>query len=117
MRWDAPDGPRLGGATGPDFSTRVRIPKVPGGLYTLIVLERQQDGSIGNAASAPFEVTDGERAGEGRGPAGGNGPSSGSRPAGSSEPSWPALAAGGFALVLLGALGGALLRRLGPRRT
>lgn len=57
VRWSSPDGPKLASATGPNFSVSVTIPDVPVGLYGLYVISRLRDGSIGNAASAAFQVT------------------------------------------------------------
>lgn len=121
LRWNAPDGPRLGSARGPNFSAKVTIPKVRDGLYTLIALERQQDGSIGNAGSAPFEVT---ASGEAR-PSPGRATGTGDRPRTESLPSsqrswdppWLALAVAGIALIALGALGGALVPRFRRHET
>jgi len=120
IRWNAPDGPRLGAAQGPNFSIKVTIPKVPDGLYTLIAVERQENGSIGNTGSAPFDVSTRRKAGAVAVPGGGAGPRTESLPSSSqrsSGPSWLALVAGGAALVLLGALGAVLITRLLSHRT
>lgn len=121
LRWNSPDGPRLGTARGPNFSMKVTIPKVRDGLYTLIALERQQDGSIGNAGSTPFEVTassevrpsDGRTTGTADRPRTEQPPSSQR----SWDPPWLALAAAGTALVALGALGTALMTRFRRHQT
>lgn len=121
VRWNAADGPRLGAARGPNFSVSVTIPKAPEGLHTLIAVERQQDGSIGNTGSAPFDVTargeapsrSGSATGRGDGPRTESAPSSER----SSDPSWVALAAAGAVLLAIGALGGALMTRVGRRPT
>ncbi|MDQ3825084.1 MAG: hypothetical protein M3325_04810, partial [Actinomycetota bacterium] len=47
VRWNSVDGPKLADAVGPSFSTDVTVPDVPDGLYTIIVLERRPDGSVG----------------------------------------------------------------------
>lgn len=57
IRWNAVDGARLGDGTGPSFSTLIHIPDVPAGLYSIVVLERQPDGSVGSTGRAAFEVT------------------------------------------------------------
>lgn len=113
LRWNAPGGLRLGTARGPEFSIKVVIPNVADGLYTLIAIERQQDGSIGNTGSAPFAVT--ARRDAGLGSTAGDGRSIESLPSSpqrSSGPSWVAIVAGGAALVLLGALGAVAATRL-----
>ncbi len=56
IRWNAPDGPLLGTATGPAFSVPITIPDVPRGLYTLVVIERQPDGGLGSSGTAAVAV-------------------------------------------------------------
>lgn len=113
IRWNAPNGPRLAAAHGPNFSAKVTIPNAPAGLHTLIVLERQQDGSIGNAGSTPFDVTGRDETGSS--PATGTDAQPMAEPVPSSErswgPRWLAPAAAGIALVLVGALGGVMVTR------
>lgn len=113
IRWNALDGPRLGTAHGPNFSIKVTIPKVPDGLYTLIAVERQQNGSIGNTSSVPFGVS---AHGEASASIGQDTGTTASRRH-SSSPSAVALVAGGAALVLLGAAGAVLLTRWRRPRT
>lgn len=121
IRWNAPNGPRLGAARGPNFSVEVTIPKTPPGLYTVIAVERQQDGSIGNTGSTVFDVI---ARGETR-PDVGPRTAAGDRPRPDAIPSsqqawgsrWLAPAAAGTALVLLGALGGVLMTRSRRRST
>lgn len=57
IRWNGVDGERLGDGTGPAFLAAVTIPDVPAGLYSIVVLERQADGSVGSTGRASFEVT------------------------------------------------------------
>lgn len=57
VRWNAPDGPRLATAVGPDFSVPVTIPAADEGLHAIVVLSRAPNGSLGNASSAAFQVT------------------------------------------------------------
>lgn len=104
IRWNALDGPRLASATGPDFSVPVTIPEAPDGLYSVVVLSRAQDGSIGSAGSTPFQVISPGSGGPGTNPS----PSKTSSP--SSRSSVPALLTGG-ALVVVGALIGAVASR------
>jgi len=59
IRWNALDGPELGTGTGPRFSQTVTIPTVADGLYSVLVLERKPDGSVGSTARAAFLVTPG----------------------------------------------------------
>lgn len=117
IRWDASDGPVLGRANGPSFSAKVTIPEATEGLHAIVVLGRSPDGSIGNAATAAFQVA----------PAGGEGPAA--APAAAPADDAGSLgdegddgdsvdagavalgAAGGAGLVLVGGLGGAALRR------
>lgn len=121
VRWNAADGPRLGAARGPNFSVTVTIPKAPEGLHTLIAVERQQDGSIGNTGSAPFDVTARGEAQSSPGLATGRGDGPGTESPPSSErsldPPWVALAAAGIALLAIGALGGTLITRVRRRPT
>lgn len=115
IRWNAPDGKVLATATGPNFSAPLTIPDAPEGLYALVVLSRQADGSVGNTATASFQV--GGSAGPGGQPA--ESPFAGGRPeskppkAPSASPSRLAMAVVVLAALALGALGGA---RLGPGR-
>lgn len=114
IRWNGVDGQRLGDGTGPVFSTAVTIPEAPPGLYSIVVLERQADGSLGSTGRASFEVTgpDGQSstaisesaasttiASHDEGP--------------SSDPAPVVLITAGAGLLVLGALGGSLLRRRG----
>lgn len=56
LRWNGLDGPLLGSGTGGSFTVPITIPDVPDGLYTLVALERRQDGSVGGVARAPFQL-------------------------------------------------------------
>ncbi|HET7487541.1 MAG TPA: hypothetical protein VFJ85_06385 [Acidimicrobiales bacterium] len=56
IRWNTFDGPVLGHVTGPQFSQPVTIPAVAPGLYTILVLERIADGTIGSTARTAFQV-------------------------------------------------------------
>ncbi len=57
LRWNSADGPELGKTAGPDFSASATIPQVPDGLYSVVVLTRDQNQVITNAATTPFLVT------------------------------------------------------------
>jgi hypothetical protein len=108
VRWNASDGPRLATASGPDFSVSVTIPTTETGLYSIVVLSRAPDGSVGNAGSAAFQVT---RPGDAQGaiPSAAAAPNPGR--AGSSSLPGVVLAVGGVVLLVLGGLVGAYLSR------
>lgn len=59
VRWNQTDGPLLGSANGPDFSTVVTVPHVADGLYQVVVVSRQPNAALGSSASAPFLVSAG----------------------------------------------------------
>lgn len=111
IRFNGVSGPLLETADGEQFRAKVRVPRAPAGLYTLVALTRDQSGSVSGMASAPLEIA-----------AGPPGLSPGAaRPRRTRDASsgklGPALAAaGGFGLLLLGGLTGALLARRRPRR-
>jgi len=108
IRFNGLSGPLLKSASGQQFKVKVRVPRVPAGLYTLVGLERDQSGGVSGTASTAIEVA-----------AGPDGPAPSPPPARlpkasdtSSEGVSPALAAGGgFGLLLLGGLTGALIAR------
>ena len=108
VRWNASDGPRLATTTGPDFAVPVTIPTAEAGLYSIVVLSRAPDGSVGNAGSAAFEVT---RPGDTQGaiPSAAAAPNPGR--AGSSSLPGMVLALGGVVLLVLGGVVGAYLSR------
>lgn len=106
VRWNASDGPRLATTTGPDFSVPVTIPTAAAGLYSIVVLSRAPDGSVGNAGSAAFEVT---RPGDSQGAIPSAAPNPGR--AGSSSLPGMVLAMSGVVLLVLGGVVGAYLSR------
>ena len=116
IRWNGIDGPRLADGTGPSFSTAVTIPEVPPGLYSIVVIERQPDGSVGSTGRASFQVTqpDGQAL-----PRTGDGAvrttDASARGRSSPDPVPVALISGGAGL-LLGAVGGAQLAHRRRRR-
>lgn len=57
VRWNTLDGTTMGTATGPSFSSSVKIPPAGPGLYIVLVLSRQPDGSVADIVRTPFEVT------------------------------------------------------------
>lgn len=114
IRWNGVDGQRLGDGTGPVFSAVVTIPEVPPGLYSIVVIERQADGSVGSTGRAAFQVTGPEPQSS---PSSANGAVNNaitSHPGDSPGQSPVALLTVGAGLVALGGLGGALL--FGRRR-
>jgi len=107
VRWNAVDGPSLATATGPDFSVPITIPASPDGLYSVVVLGRRADGSVGPSASAPFLVTS-----PGASPALLPRPKTAvTQPSTSESLSVPVAAAGGVGLLVVGAVVGALVTR------
>jgi hypothetical protein len=105
VRWNSLDGPRLGTAMGPDFSVEVMVPEAPHGLYQVIAISRSEDGSIAEAATAAFLVTETSGADAGTGELSATPRSSGEAPPRQGFPIalW-ALSAliGGFAGILVG---------------
>lgn len=101
VRWNASDGPRLATAVGPDFSVAITIPDAEEGLHAVVVLSRAPNGALGNASSAPFQVTGSGGSQSTGGIAAPSGGSSVAEPA--SGPSWLLLA------VIAGTAAGALL--------
>jgi hypothetical protein len=60
LRWNAIDGPLLAKAPGPSFTTTMTIPKAADGIYTIIAVPRDPDGTVLNSvASAIIEVING----------------------------------------------------------
>lgn len=108
IRWNALDGPQLAAGVGPNLSQPITIPPAPDGLYTVLVLERRPDGSVGSTGRAAFLIG-AAPAGTGAGSGGaGINPTSTRR---SSPLGYPLVAAGGLGLVALGAAGGAVAAR------
>lgn len=58
VRWNALDGPQLGGAEGPEFSTSFLVPEAPPGLYVVVALSRDRNGTVSSRATSSFEVPD-----------------------------------------------------------
>lgn len=57
IRWNSPAGPLLGTAPGPNFSTTVTVPAdATPGVYYVVALARNADGTIAGKGSASFEV-------------------------------------------------------------
>lgn len=116
VRWNGLNGPQLGTGEGPEFSTQVKVPDVPAGLYTVVVVVRGGDGEVVRKAAAPFQVT---------GPG-----SEGTQPAGESferdgddDESLPLAQIAGFGLsglglaALCGILGGWIFSRRMSRKS
>ena len=120
VRWNALDGTLLGRGSGPNFSIPVTIPDAPDGVYVIVALTREANGSVGVKAAAEFQV--GSAAAGGAplsSPPGAQQPDSTD---GSSERQGVLSTIGIAALVLgclvAGGLGGALVsRRRGTDRT
>lgn len=112
IRWNSSDGPLLGKATGPDFSTPITVPDAPKGLYNVIALSRDTVGGIGSAASTPFQVTAPDRSGEGSEASASETSSGKPEPRRRKSDGSPGLAVlGGGLLLVLGAVIGALSSR------
>lgn len=119
IRWNGTDGPLLAKATGPAFSTPMKVPDAEPGLYAVVVLERTRSGSVGSTARASFLVT-GPDSDPGTGSAApgrpGAPPETVASPPGDSSadddgvPIGVALAAGG-GLAVLGGIGGVTIGR------
>lgn len=56
IRWNTPDGPIVGAAMGPDFSTTFTVPEVSPGIYYVVALQKGPDGSVIGKASDTFEL-------------------------------------------------------------
>lgn len=118
LRFNGVSGPLLTTASGERFKAKVRVPRARGGLYTLVALTRDQSGGVSGIASAPLEIAaaGGDRRGDSSARPGTAGSGSGQTDDTSSDGVRPALAAGGgFTLLVLGGLTGALLARRPPR--
>ena len=115
VRWNAPDGALLGSAIGPNFSLPVMIPRVPDGLYSVVVISREPGGGIGNTGTAAFQVASASPSPrDPGGPAGTSvtsTPKPGSRSWALSVVRW---AGGAAALVFAGVLVGAWISRRSP---
>lgn len=122
VRWNSLDGPQLAGATGPNFSTKAKIPDAPAGLYTLVVLSRAPDASVTVKAAASFEVVlpAGARSGAATPPPSRRAPAgTSSSPGGGASSRGPAgavLALAGVGLLGVGGLAGARVGRRRPAR-
>lgn len=57
IRWNDPEGPLLAKVTGRSFAVPVKIPDVPEGLYTLMVIGRLTDGTVSGTGRASVLVT------------------------------------------------------------
>lgn len=118
IRFNGVSGPLLSSPSGERFKAKVKVPRAPGGLYTLVALNRDQSGGVSGMASAPLEIAaaGGERRGDSSARPGTAGSGSGQADDGSPDGVSPALAAGGgLTLIALGALTGALLASRRPR--
>lgn len=104
IRWNTADGPLLATADQADFDRTVIVPEVPPGLYAILVLSRGNDGVLGNASRATFQVVDeqGDQVTEGTS-ALGAGHDGGSETVDSQGPSLPLL--GALLVAALGLLG------------
>ena len=117
VRWNATDGPLLAKGIGsPNLSVKAKVPDVPEGLYTIVVVMREPGGADGSTGRAAFLVTGSQ------GP-GGNAPEApaGSDAKGRSEPTGTRLnpagiVGGGAFLLVAGGAGGAWLTRRSARR-
>lgn len=56
IRWNSPEGPIVGGAMGPDFSTSFAAPQAEPGIYYVVAIQTAPDGTI-MKASDTFELT------------------------------------------------------------
>lgn len=56
LRWNALDGALLGRGSGPNFSIPVTIPDAPDGVYVIVALTREANGSVGVKAAAEFQI-------------------------------------------------------------
>lgn len=113
IRWNGPEGPLLAKASGRTFSVPVKVPDVPEGLYTLMVIGRLVDGTVSGTGRASFLVTGAD--GSVSGAAATASPSANVSSGTSSSDVSPGLVAGGAGLLGLGtAAGVALSRRTRP---
>ncbi|MFN2569229.1 MAG: IPT/TIG domain-containing protein [Candidatus Dormibacteria bacterium] len=71
IRWNSVDGPSLGTARGPNFSTTVTVPPSSPAGYAIVAFQRDALGGLGPVARAPFQVT-GDAAGSPGGSAAGS---------------------------------------------
>lgn len=56
IRWNGVDAEMLAEATGPSFTTEIRVPHHPDGLYTLLAVVRGRQGEVLDTARTPFLV-------------------------------------------------------------
>jgi len=115
IRFNGIEGPRLATASGEQFFVKLRVPKAPSGLYTLVALTRDQSGGVSSTASTPLQI--GAASNQGPAP-----PAPTAAGGGSSESSSTGVSVGlaavvGLLLVVLGGAAGALIaaRRRRPR--
>ncbi len=63
VRWGSETGPLLATAPSANFTATIEIPSAADGVYTVLALTRNADGSIREWARTPFEVTSSSSAG------------------------------------------------------
>jgi hypothetical protein len=120
VRWNALDGTLLGRGSGPNFSIPVTIPDAPDGVYVIVALTRETNGSVGVKAAAEFQI--GSAAAGGTPVSSPPGTQEPDSTGGSSDPQAVLSTTGIAALVLgclvAGGIGGALVsRRRATERT
>lgn len=49
VRWNSVDGQLLATTAGSQFSVAITVPDVPSGVYSIVILDRTPDGSVGSA--------------------------------------------------------------------
>lgn len=57
IRWNGLDGEMLTTASGSYFSVGFKVPVVEPGMYTVLAVTREPGGTVGNVATASFQVT------------------------------------------------------------
>lgn len=57
IRWNALDGELLATGAGPSFSSPVRVPSSPEGVYTVMAIQRDAGGGISGTSATVFQVT------------------------------------------------------------
>lgn len=57
IRWNGLDGEMLTTASGAYFSVGFKVPAVEPGMYTVLAVTREPGGTVGNVATASFQVT------------------------------------------------------------
>jgi hypothetical protein len=107
IRWNSIRGPLLAKSSREQFSVKVRVPKAPSGLYSLVAVTRDQTGGLAGVSSTPLQIVSlGSSRSGGPPPPAGRGASP-SR----TRSSTAAAVAGGLGLLALGGLAGALVAR------